>query len=270
MRDTNERRQEVKRTYRIYCATNKNNGKRYVGQTICELKHRWYRHTYNALTKKVNTRFSEAIRKHGKDAFEVKELQVVEGTQDEADIFERAWIELYETLDPEKGYNMTSGGNVRGIVTHSPESCAKISRAKLGKRLTSRANKTDERDRPIVELYKSQPELTLGEIAEHTGFTKDQVGRAIYRWKKRYEPDIEHNFKTGRRSSGKTLQKKAEERNKPIIDLYKQGKTRREIAILCNTTPDQVKQVIQRARKRGQLGEYTGKFARKELQKQTG
>jgi len=53
----------------IYKITNIINGKIYVGKTTRSLKDRWNRHIYDALSNRLDTHFSRAIRKYGPENF---------------------------------------------------------------------------------------------------------------------------------------------------------------------------------------------------------
>ena len=95
----------------IYKVTNKVNGKIYIGQT-CDLKRRNYHHIYSSYNEKAgdyNTRFHQAIRKHGKDNFQTT-LLCIAMSQQEADELETFYIEKFNSFDFSCGYNMTKGG----------------------------------------------------------------------------------------------------------------------------------------------------------------
>lgn len=51
----------------VYSATNKINGKKYIGKTVMPLRDRVTKHFSNA--KKKNSKFQNALRKYGKDGF---------------------------------------------------------------------------------------------------------------------------------------------------------------------------------------------------------
>lgn len=94
----------------IYRATNKINGKVYIGQTVRSLAERIYYHYYRAdneleITK---THFINAIRKYGKDNFEWEEIDSAEN-QAELNEKEQYWIEFYNSV--ENGYNIQAGGH---------------------------------------------------------------------------------------------------------------------------------------------------------------
>lgn len=115
----------------VYVARNKLNGKQYVGKTIVSLSHARQRHHQRAKfiwKYGVFSRFYTALRKYGTDAFEWS--VVYHGTSD-ADIQrkERELIELWQTMDPDVGYNMTPGGDGGAGKTLSPQHKAKLKAA---------------------------------------------------------------------------------------------------------------------------------------------
>jgi group I intron endonuclease len=115
---------------RIYVITNKVNGKQYVGQTIQAVAKRWRQH------QKGQCRvLAYAIRKYGKDAFDVAVLDEVQ-TQDELDTRERFWIKRLCTMVP-NGYNLDIGG--RGVEQPSVETRLLMRLAHLGKKQTPEA-----------------------------------------------------------------------------------------------------------------------------------
>ena len=95
----------------IYKVTNKVNGKVYIGK--CSEKwplRRWRRHVVDALKRNSNTHFHRAIRKHGVDSFAVEIIHKAT-TEDELYTMEIFFILWHEANNPEKGYNMTEGGD---------------------------------------------------------------------------------------------------------------------------------------------------------------
>lgn len=116
----------------IYVATNRKNGKQYVGQAVSHLagsgrawgsNRRWQKHVKCAQSGKTECRLLEcAIRKYGPESFTVEdvlECDISDLNQGEID-----FIEKLNTLAPH-GYNlMTGGGNGRH---HSLETRKKIS-----------------------------------------------------------------------------------------------------------------------------------------------
>jgi group I intron endonuclease len=89
----------------IYLATNKANGKQYVGLTKRSLDSRWRQHV-NVANKGAKTYFHNAIVKYGKDQFDVKEIASALMVDYLADL-ERQLI-----ADIKPAYNQTNGGEV--------------------------------------------------------------------------------------------------------------------------------------------------------------
>lgn len=120
----------INKKYRIYKYTNKCNGKIYIGQT-CNNK----RGTLESLTKGVYkhcTYFNRAIEKYGKDSFIVENL-MENLSVEEANEQEKYFIKFYDSINPEKGYNIKSGGS--NCYT-SEEAKLKMSSAHKGKKLS--------------------------------------------------------------------------------------------------------------------------------------
>lgn len=95
----------------IYKHTNKINGKVYIGQT-CNIKDRWSR---QGDRYKGCTYFYNAIQKYGWNNFEHSILEE-NLTQDEANEREQYYIELYDSRNISKGYNIALGGSNGGQV----------------------------------------------------------------------------------------------------------------------------------------------------------
>jgi group I intron endonuclease len=112
----------------IYKITNKINGKRYIGQTQNTISARWSQHVHNAVKKKGRSILSEAIRKYGRENFEIKSVcrcNDIEGMNR----IEINCIRLFKTLAP-NGYNLDSGG--KNNIMHE-KTKLKLRLAKLGK-----------------------------------------------------------------------------------------------------------------------------------------
>lgn len=92
----------------IYCHTHIESGRRYVGLTQRMWQERWRGHIHLAKFR-ATTHFARAIRKYGKEAFSHEVLEVCHSL-DVANLAEECWIELFETRDPEKGFNLAKGG----------------------------------------------------------------------------------------------------------------------------------------------------------------
>ena len=104
------------RTYYIYKATNKINGKSYVGQT-CDFHSRVWQH--QRCYEKEDCDFHRAIKEFGFDNFSWEIIETCE-SEDRACELEKYYIEKFNTY--RDGYNMTKGGkgapyhNARAVV----------------------------------------------------------------------------------------------------------------------------------------------------------
>lgn len=235
-------------TFNIYCIENSVNGKRYVGQTVYPIEKRWKKHVWLALSKNANTRFYEAIRKHGAEAFSKRTLLQECLSPEAADAAEIAWISAYSAMDPLKGYNMMSGGvDIRNVVM-SPDACAKISASKLGKLNTTRRSRTLEEDRPIVEAFKSG--TPRAQIAKDLCVSPAKVQKALARWKERVDPGLQVGKEYQYTQSGASLQDRADELVRPMVASLMSGLSYHETADVHQITYGRVKQIVNRVRAR--------------------
>ena len=106
------------------------NGKNYIGITA-DLAHRLVMHFNDKANKKRQTLLARAIRKYGKDNFQVFMLEEVD-TWEIACRRERHYIRLYDTYKI-NGYNMTLGGDGQYGLIHSEKTRMKMSASHIGK-----------------------------------------------------------------------------------------------------------------------------------------
>lgn len=115
----------------IYMIKNKVNDKKYVGQTTDE---RGYRAelTINQIKNKYNPHLVNSFVKHGRENFIIK---IVDSGKDQAALDQKEifYIQRYNTLDQDYGYNIRHGGNHGKL---SEETKQKISEAHKGKKLS--------------------------------------------------------------------------------------------------------------------------------------
>ena len=99
--------------YTIYAHINKVNGKMYIGQTKQQdLTRRWTGgHGYEGCP-----RFYRAIKKYGWDSFD-HEIWKTGLTKEEADAYEKVYISFFESNNPQKGYNIGTGGHHSGVLS---------------------------------------------------------------------------------------------------------------------------------------------------------
>lgn len=91
----------------IYKITNTVNGKSYIGQTIQDVKERFYQHCAVKCDRAVlQMAIHKAILKYGKSNFTVEVIEEVESNS--LNDRERYWIEYYGSYN--NGYNSTKGG----------------------------------------------------------------------------------------------------------------------------------------------------------------
>ncbi len=152
----------------IYKATNKINGKCYIGQTRHSLEERRNAH-YMKSRQGVKTHFYSAIRKYGEDNFEWEILCTAQNKQD-LNRLETFFITQYDSI--KNGYNMVDGGdnNVMDIesvktkhdkVMQSQEVRDKISMSM--KKYRAEHPFTDEHKRKLSEKAKGNHNFGSGD-----------------------------------------------------------------------------------------------------------
>jgi hypothetical protein len=158
----------------VYVLRNLINGKVYVGQTKNPVA-RKAGHFYGA--KKCHDRpLYRSIRKHGAENFS---FEVIEECDDTViNEREQFWVAHFDSFNPEKGYNLTSGGNQHYLVSeetkqrlrrnhvgmknkrHSLETIRKMRIAHLGRK-HSEATKVKLRQRKISFEIREKISKTL-------------------------------------------------------------------------------------------------------------
>jgi group I intron endonuclease len=154
----------------IYKATNKVNGKTYIGQ--CQkyqgkfddewgYEKRWKSHIYEALHSKDDhcSYLNNAIRKYGTDNFILERIYEADDLE-ELNALETLYIDEFNTLVP-NGYNLDTGGN-KGFKL-SEQSKQKQSKSKMGLRRKKYNRKfPEDNDLPkyIVSTRNTKDEKT--------------------------------------------------------------------------------------------------------------
>ncbi|MFF7217922.1 GIY-YIG nuclease family protein [Mammaliicoccus sciuri] len=92
--------------FEVYKITNKINGKAYIGITTVGIKKRYIQHC------KAKSCIGYAIRKYGKENFEVSLIDVANGHKELIEK-EKYWIDYHGTFS--NGYNMTVGGEGKSL-----------------------------------------------------------------------------------------------------------------------------------------------------------
>jgi group I intron endonuclease len=109
----------------IYCIRNKINNKHYVGQTSLTFKKRYPR----GWEKTCNSALKNAVKKYGKDNFEVEILENNLLSKEDTNKKETFWAEKLAAYSP-TGYNLVSCGNSR---IPTDETRRKMSQSHMGK-----------------------------------------------------------------------------------------------------------------------------------------
>ena len=100
----------------VYMATNKVNGKKYIGQTCNTLEQRMYEH-WSVRTGKGY--FQNALQKYGLEGFVCKIIDTAED-REQLNLKEEFWINFFNTLAP-RGYNLRTGGNAWNLTPQAKE-----------------------------------------------------------------------------------------------------------------------------------------------------
>jgi len=144
---------------KIYCIENKINNKKYIGLTTTDLKTRFNQHCQPSHKLTI----SNAIRKHGKENFTIRELDSA-STIDELNKLEQKWIKNYDTYN--NGYNETKGGHGLTGKKLTKEHKDKIAKARL------RENRSEEEIKGMQERYWSGP-LSKQKGKDHPNYGKE-------------------------------------------------------------------------------------------------
>ena len=233
----------------IYMATNKVNGKCYIGQTTVSLKRRKILHKHDMKSK--DYAFQRALRKYGFENFKWKTL-CKDVPVDDLDDLERKEIAERETLSP-KGYNITTGGNSRKEFTEE-------ARRKMSKYAK---NRTEEHKRKLIESRKgyTHSAITRNKISENRGEVKDKES-----WKKKLSVSLsghkvteETKIKisktnTGKKRSQETIEKfklrrHSKKTKKKMSELRKGKYTGEDNPFYGKSHSDETKKKISKSKK---------------------
>lgn len=165
-------------TFTVYVHTNKINGKKYVGITSKKPQKRWnngkgYERQY----------FYNAIVKYGWENFE-HEILKTGLTQEEADYWEKYYIQEFDSCLGHNGYNAAIGGFHVGMtgLHHSEEAKKKMSAARFGKRLSEEHCKNLSKARK-GKKFSDEHKRNLGNARRgkrHTEETKARIRSLLY------------------------------------------------------------------------------------------
>lgn len=109
------------RTYYIYKATDKTNGKVYIGKTSNFKERKWQ---HERCYEKEDCKFHRAIQKHGKENFEWEIIDETLGLENAYEL-EKEYIKEYNSYG-KSGYNMTKGGAGGSMWNARPVVCLSL------------------------------------------------------------------------------------------------------------------------------------------------
>jgi group I intron endonuclease len=176
----------------VYKATNKLNGKVYVGQTRHSLDTRKRRHLHSARDGVV-THFYQAIRKYGEDNFS---WEVICTTNNKKTLneLETYYINYYDSIH--NGYNMVDGGDnnimdIEQVKTHHAEVMASDEvRKKISvtmKKLRAEKGFSEETRKKISTSLKGNHNFGSGDTRSIACYCVDELGNEHHF----------HNYKQG-------------------------------------------------------------------------
>lgn len=149
----------------IYCAYNKINNKRYIGQTIHSLEKR-IRHHYSKYSSCVY--FHRALKKYKENDWIWKIIDHA-NSQEELDEKEIFWISFFKTQNLQHGYNLTAGGQGSRDVKVSKEKKL-LTRETMLKRVRNNYSKTKQPvSKPVKNLITGECFLSISEAKKETG-----------------------------------------------------------------------------------------------------
>jgi group I intron endonuclease len=119
------------RIHYLYVITDNLHSKKYIGQTI-NLKQRWIAHK---TVKPTILYIDRAIKKYGIQNFTYQIVAFCE-TQRDADCAEQFLINIHDSRNKSKGYNIKPGGKVATGWKHTSDTKRKISLSEQGKTIS--------------------------------------------------------------------------------------------------------------------------------------
>lgn len=158
----------------IYCARNIKNNKRYIGQTIKSLNARIKLHYYSESC----TLFHRALMKYEKEDWEWTVLDIGEAGQELSEK-EQYWIQYYDTYNnPDKGYNLTKGGEGSVGVIISEEHKQRTRNTMLEIKTNHYAPKQQSANKPVRCIETDETFLSISEAARKTSLLNNTIRKA--------------------------------------------------------------------------------------------
>lgn len=154
----------------IYKITSLKSSKAYIGLTSFSVDRRWTQHK-SAAKRDSQFHFHKAIRKYGADDFVVEVLREQLFTIEEAEEFEKYYINKFDTY--KNGYNSTLGG------LGKPDSVKHYTKNKKKKKKSSKPRKSTAE---VVKMTSPDGTIFTGtrqELADMIGVSRQNVSRVF-------------------------------------------------------------------------------------------
>lgn len=160
----------------IYSITNIVNGKKYVGQSV-DVKSRIRNHRW-ALNNNChqNDHLQKSFNKYGKDCF-VFDI-ICECQEDQLDELERFYIDLYNCIDSNFGYNSETGGNLNKHL--SQEARLKMSIMRKGEKSGMWGKNHTEETKAIMREKALGRHMSDEAKAKSSVSHKGKLAKALY------------------------------------------------------------------------------------------
>lgn len=138
----------------VYKITNKVTGKVYIGITNQGAGARYRHHWYEARTGEPAP-IHRSMAKYGEENFTLEIIDFAE-TYEELKEKEKYWIKQYDSMNREKGYNLTEGGDGTFGRLHSEETKEKIRQKAIGRKASEETKKKmSEAQKKYKDMHKA-------------------------------------------------------------------------------------------------------------------
>lgn len=179
--------------YTIYKIVNIQNGKIYIGQTNRPLKVRFDDHCQRALTNGLNTCFSRAIRKYGKENFIIEPIEENIKTKEDANKREIYFISKYDSTNKNIGYNSSPGGEGGNTyINKTPKELKEI-----GKKISKSLSGENNGKHTVIYMkdVETDIEIRFGSFADCERYLSKKYGHIFTR--RTYDDYAKWNQKYG-------------------------------------------------------------------------
>lgn len=235
----------------IYIYENLINGKKYTGQASKSFKKRFYKHKIDFKNGEESPHLQNSIIKYGKERFVVYIVEYIIKKPNESrkefkkrlNVGEQYWMDLYETWNPDKGYNLCPvAGSCLGY-KHTNEARQNISNSLKGRKfslehrqhLSEALKNSDKNPARNLEVQKKMSKIKKqqyenGELIpywkgkQRSEDTKKKIGNA-HRGKKLTEEHKEKIRKNAARGENHHSTKLLEAEAMQIVEEYNLGNT---------------------------------------------